>query len=134
MAAKITEKERHIFIENMFAKLENISVESIVGSRIPLKRNGRHLLGLCPFHNDTHLGSFLVTPDRGIWKCFACGDGYAGNGIKFISLYDGIDYLQAAFKVALEKGIITYDEYSLYSQRQKKQRKTSENGRHCHSS
>ena len=42
MAAKLTEKERHIFIENMFAKLENISVESIVGSRIPLKRNGRH--------------------------------------------------------------------------------------------
>lgn len=118
MAAKITEKERHIFIENMFAKLENITVESIVSSRIPLKHNGRHLLGLCPFHNDTHLGSFLVTPDRGIWKCFACGDGYAGNGIKFISLYDGIDYLQAAFKVALEKGIITYDEYSLYSQRQ----------------
>lgn len=59
MAAKITEKERHIFIENMFAKLENVTVESIVSSRIPLKHNGRHLLGLCPFHNDTHFRIFF---------------------------------------------------------------------------
>ena len=95
----------------MFFKLENIPVEQIVGSRILLKQQGPHFYGLCPFHVDHHVGSFVVTPRKGIWKCFTCGDNFGGNGIKFISLYDGIDYLQAAFKVAYENNIITYEEY-----------------------
>ena len=119
MAAKyITSKERHLFIEAMLSKLDAISVDEIIASRIPLKSNGRHLMGLCPFHNDLHYGSFIVTPSKGLWKCFACGDGYGGNGIRFLSLYDNVDYLQAAFKAALEHGIITLEEYELYSEKQ----------------
>lgn len=110
----ITKKNRHEFIEDMFFKLENIPVEQIVGSRISLKQQGPHFYGLCPFHVDHHVGSFVVTPRKGIWKCFTCGDNFGGNGIKFISLYDGIDYLQAAFKVAYENNIITYEEFPLY--------------------
>lgn len=120
MAAQkhVTARERHLFIENMMSKLENLSVEEYVGSRIQLHPHGRHLFGACPFHNGTSNGSFVVTPSMGLWKCFKCGDGYGGNGIKFISLCDGIDYLQAAFKAALEKGIITYEEYELYATKQ----------------
>lgn len=115
MAAKITARERHLFIENMFSKLENVPIDTIIGLRIRIKPNGRHMMGLCPFHNDLHYGSFIVTPSKNLWKCFACGDGYGGNGIKFISLYDGIDYLQAAFKVALELRFISFDDYELYA-------------------
>ena len=113
----ITKKNRHEFIEDMFFKLENIPVEQIVGSRISLKQQGPHFYGLCPFHVDHHVGSFVVTPRKGIWKCFTCGDNFGGNGIKFISLYDGIDYLQAAFKVAYENNIITYEEYVMYAEK-----------------
>lgn len=111
----ITKKNRREFIEDMFFKLENVPVEQIVGSRIPLKQQGAHLYGSCPFHSSTHHRSFVVTPRKNIWQCFVCGDGFGGNGIKFISLYDNIDYLQAAFKVAYENNIISYDEYIMYS-------------------
>lgn len=111
----ITKKNRREFIEDMFFKLENVPIEQIVGSRVPLKQQGAHLYGSCPFHSSTHHRSFVVTPRKNIWHCFVCGDGFVGNGIKFISLYDNIDYLQAAFKVAYENNIISYDEYIMYS-------------------
>ena len=111
----ITKKNRREFIEDMFFKLENVPIEQIVGSRVPLKQQGAHLYGSCPFHSSTHHRSFVVTPRKNIWHCFVCGDGFGGNGIKFISLYDNIDYLQAAFKVAYENNIISYDEYIMYS-------------------
>lgn len=111
----ITKKKRREFIEDMFFKLENVPIEQIAGSRVPLKQQGAHLYGSCPFHSSTHHRSFVVTPRKNIWHCFVCGDGFGGNGIKFISLYDNIDYLQAAFKVAYENNIISYDEYIMYS-------------------
>lgn len=111
----ITKKNRREFIEDMFFKLENVPIEQIVGSRVPLKQQGAHLYGSCPFHSSTHHRSFVVTPRKNIWHCFVCGDGFGGNGIKFISLYDNIYYLQAAFKVAYENNIISYDEYIMYS-------------------
>lgn len=120
MATKryITAKERHQFIDSMFSRLENVPIEEIVGSRIDLIPRQSHLVGLCPFHNDTHYGSFIVTPSKGIWKCFACGKDYGGNGIKFISMHDNSDYLHAAFQIALEKGLISTNEYELYSEKQ----------------
>lgn len=108
-------RERYEFIEAMFDKLDGISVERIIGSYMNLVHRGRHWMGLCPFHKDTKLGSFVVTPDRGIWKCFSCGDEYAGNGVKFVSLYKNLTYLEAAFQVALDFGLITNDEFSKYS-------------------
>lgn len=90
-------KDRYEFIEEMFEKLGRISVEQIVGRYTKLIPRGRHWMGLCPFHRDTKLGSFIVTPDKGMWKCFSCGDEYAGNGVKFVSLYKNITYLEAAF-------------------------------------
>lgn len=112
MDKKIT---RSLFIEDMFQKIDNIPIESIIGSHVYLIPRGRHLTGLCPFHRGTHLGNFMVTPSKGLWKCFSCDDGYAGNGIKFISLYMNMDYLEAAFHIAREYNVISYDEYLYYS-------------------
>lgn len=86
--------------------VNTISIIDIVELRITLKRSGRNYLGICPFHNDTNLGSFVVTPDKNLWKCFSCGSGYAGDGIKFISLYDNLSYFEAVIKIATEFGII----------------------------
>ena len=111
-------KERYEFIDHMFDKLDNVPVETIVGKYVDLKRAGRHLMGLCPFHRDTKLGSFIVTPDKGMWKCFSCDEEYAGNGIKFHSLYNGMSYIDSAFEIAKEQGIITFDEYEKYSKQE----------------
>lgn len=110
-------KERYEFIERMFASLEGAGVDRIVGKYVPLQKKGRHLMGLCPFHKDTQLGSFIVTPEKGMWKCFTCGDKYGGNGVKFVSMYRNISYLEAAFQAALDTGIITVSDYDKYSRR-----------------
>lgn len=110
-------KERYEFIENMFLKLESVPVHQVIGTYIELVPRGRHFMGLCPFHHDTRLGSFVVTPDKNIWKCFTCGDEYAGNAVKFVSLYKSIPYLEAAFDTALNFGVINRTEYENYSRK-----------------
>lgn len=108
-------KERYEFIEQMFEKLDTVSVDAVVGQYVQLRQQRRHLMGYCPFHQGSHLGSFIVTPDKGLWKCFACGDGYGGNGINFVSKYKGINYLDAAFDIAKDHGLISFDEYEKFA-------------------
>lgn len=107
-------KERYEFIEQMFEKLDTVSVNSVVGQYVQLRKQGRHFMGYCPFHQGP-LGSFIVTPDKGLWKCFACGDGYGGNGINFVAKYKGINYLDAAFDIAKDHGLISFDEYEKFA-------------------
>lgn len=107
-------KERYEFIEQMFEKLDTVSVNSVVGQYVQLRQQGRHFMGYCPFHQGP-LGSFIVTPDKGLWKCFACGDGYGGNGINFVAKYKGINYLDAAFDIAKDHGLISFDEYEKFA-------------------
>lgn len=110
-------QERYEFIENMVEKVKSVPVEKIVGRRINLQWKGRHLMGLCPFHRDTKIGSFVVTPDKGMWKCFTCGQDYAGHGIKFAMLFDNKDFLESCFQIAMDESIISYDEYERYSKK-----------------
>lgn len=107
-------KERYEFIEQMFEKLDTVSVDSVVGQYVQLRQQGRHFMGYCPFHQGP-LGSFIVTPNKGLWKCFACGDGYGGNGINFVAKYKGINYLDAAFDIAKDHGLISFDEYEKFA-------------------
>lgn len=107
--------DKHHFIDTLIEEVRDISVEIIVSLRVRLTRSGRNYLGLCPFHSDKNEGSFVVSPDKGIWKCFSCGDDYAGvGGISFIMLMDKIDFLEAVFKIALELGKITLSDYEEY--------------------
>ena len=49
-----------------------IDIGELIRESINLRRRGRALLGLCPFHNEK-TPSFNVNPDLGIFKCFGCG-------------------------------------------------------------
>ncbi len=109
--------ERSEFIEQMFDKLKDVPTEHVVGKYVQLQQRGRHLMGLCPFHNDTHIGSFVVTPGKHMWKCFTCGDNYGGDAVNFVALYKGINYLDAAFQVSLEEGLISQDEYEKFTKK-----------------
>ena len=72
-------------------------------------------MGLCPFHPDHNLGSFVVTPGKNIWRCFA--EGIGGGPVKFIMMYDELSYLDAAFKLAKEYAVISQEEYERYSRK-----------------
>lgn len=95
-------------INEICERIRQMDISQIVQLRIPLSQNGSSYFGICPFHNDTSLGSFVVTPSKGIFKCFSCGTG--GDAIKFISLYDNISYYEAAIRIAVSVGLIPKSE------------------------
>jgi len=67
-------------------------IEEVVGDFVQLKRRGVNMLGLCPFHNEK-TPSFTVSPAKGIYKCFGCGEG--GNAVNFIMEHEQISYPEA---------------------------------------
>lgn len=105
--------DKRQFLEQMIEDIRSMDMSNIIGRYISLpKRVSGGYQGLCPFHNDTRLGSFVVTPRKGIFKCFACDAG--GDAIKFVSLYRGVNYVEAAFQIGLDENIITSSEYEEY--------------------
>jgi DNA primase len=70
-----------------------ISVERLVGARgIQLKRVGKNLVGLCPFHKENK-PSLTVTPSTNKWRCFGCGRG--GTAIDWVMHTEGISVSHA---------------------------------------
>jgi DNA primase len=69
-----------------------LPIEDLVGGYIQLKKAGRNLKGLCPFHNDSK-PSFMVSPEKGIAYCFACNTG--GDIFKFVQLMEKVEFPEA---------------------------------------
>ena len=77
-------------------------IEEVVGDFVHLTRRGANLIGLCPFH-DEKTPSFNVSPARGIYKCFGCGE--AGDSIKFVMRHEHYSYVEAIRYLAKKYGI-----------------------------
>ena len=90
MARRIPEE----FVEAVMARLDIVDV---VGSYVTLRRQGRNLLGLCPFHNEK-TPSFSVAPDKQIFYCFGCHKG--GNALKFLMEIEGLGFQEAVERAA----------------------------------
>ena len=108
-------ERKKAFLEEMLRAVNAVPIEKVVGKYVELEPRGRHLLGLCPFHSDHTLGSFVVTPEKNIWKCFF--DGLGGNGIRFYMQYHEVPYLEAAFMIARDFNLISKEEYEQYSKK-----------------
>jgi DNA primase len=81
---------------------DRLPIESVVGQRVQLQRKGGRLWGLCPFHAEK-TPSFSVLPDRGIFKCFGCGQG--GDAISFLRELDGMDFIEVLRLLADQAGV-----------------------------
>ena len=68
---------------------------ALVQSRgIELKKHGaKDWIGRCPFHGDKETPNLIVTPEKGLWHCMACGK--AGNVIQFVVGHDGLSFRHA---------------------------------------
>ena len=77
-------------------------IVDVVGEHVSLKKKGRELVGLCPFHED-HKPSLYVNPAKQIYKCFACGAG--GDVLKFVQTREGLTFPQAIERLAERAGI-----------------------------
>lgn len=74
----------------------------VVSEHVSLKKNGREMVGLCPFHED-HKPSMYVSPTKQIFKCFACGAG--GDVLKFVQMRENLSFPQAVERLAERAGI-----------------------------
>jgi DNA primase len=79
------------------------SIDSVIREYLPdLKRAGRNLKACCPFHSEK-TPSFLVSPEKEIFKCFSCN--VAGDVFKFVMLLDNIPWIEAVKKLAKKTNI-----------------------------
>ncbi len=76
-----------------------LSIEEVVKPYVKLSRAGKSLVGLCPFHKEK-TPSFHVSPERGSYHCFGCGEG--GDIFSFIEKVEGVDF-KGALKILAEK-------------------------------
>ena len=77
-------------------------IEDIVGQYVQLRRRGRTLTGLCPFHNEK-TPSFVVYPDTQSFYCFGCGA--AGDVISFVRKYNNLGYVETVKQLASRAGM-----------------------------
>lgn len=77
-------------------------IESVISSYVQLKRRGRILVGLCPFHSEK-TGSFTVYPESQSFYCFGCGAG--GDAIGFIRRIENLEYVEAIKLLAQRAGM-----------------------------
>jgi len=82
--------------------LQSIDIVEVIGSYVALKRRGKEMIGLCPFHEDRR-PSLNVSPVKQIFKCFACGAG--GDVIKFIMLRERMSFPEVVVLLAERVGV-----------------------------
>jgi DNA primase len=106
--------------ESVEAVKATADIVALVEGYTRLRKSGARFVGLCPFHQEK-TPSFGVSPDRGSFKCFGCGEG--GDAIAFVEKLENLDFVGAIefladrFNVPLE-----YEESSPEQDRQRRQR------------
>ena len=87
------------FIEELLLKND---IESVASSYVALKRRGRNLVGLCPFHGEK-TASFNLYPENNSFYCFGCGAG--GDVITFVKRIENLSYIDAVRFLADRAGM-----------------------------
>jgi DNA primase len=86
--------------------IDTAQIEQVVGDFVNLKKSGSILKGNCPFHQEK-TPSFVVNPNKNIFKCFGCGKG--GDSVSFMmehekfSFPEALRYLANKYHIEIEE-------------------------------
>lgn len=89
--------------DTIMSILDTVRIEEVVSDFVSLKKRGANLIGVCPFHKEK-TPSFIVSPAKGIFKCFGCGK--AGDSVRFIMEHEHYSYPEALRFLARKYNII----------------------------
>src|SRR4051812_49337542 len=104
-------------VERVKAAME---ILPLVEEVVRLRKAGGTYKGLCPFHQE-RTPSFTVTPARGTFKCFGCGEG--GDAISFVEKIESVDFIGAIEFLARRFGVeLEYEEISPEAERERTRR------------
>ncbi len=94
--------------EECVARIKSAAnIVDVVGRYVPLRRSGYSWKACCPFHTEK-TPSFYVTPSRQSFHCFGCGVG--GDAVKFVMMFENLDYPTALRRLADIAGIPVIEE------------------------
>ncbi|MGH2998743.1 MAG: DNA primase, partial [Gaiellaceae bacterium] len=97
-----------------------IEILPLVEDYVRLRKTGGTYKGICPFHQEK-TPSFIVTPARGTFKCFGCGEG--GDAIAFVEKLEQVDFIGAIEFLAQRFGIeLEFEEISPEADRARRRR------------
>ena len=102
--------------------METARIEEVIGEFVSLKKRGANHIGCCPFHNEK-TPSFYVSPSKGIFKCFGCGE--AGDVVAFLKKHEHFTYPEALRWLANRYHIDIHEEEMTEEQ---KERQTERDG------
>lgn len=86
---------------------ERNRIEDVASPYVNLRRQGKNLLGLCPFHNEKS-PSFVVYPENNSFYCFGCNKG--GDVISFVMGVENLDFTEAVKLLAQRSGMTLPEE------------------------
>lgn len=97
--------------------LKAVNIVDVVGDFVKLRKAGVNYTGLCPFHDDRHVGNFIVRPKNvssyaNSWHCFVCDKG--GDVVSFLqehaglSFQDAIRYLGRKYSIEVDDAKLNY--------------------------
>jgi len=78
--------------EEQIQQALTVPIENLISQ--PLRRSGKALVGLCPFHNERH-PSFFIYPETNSCWCYGCNQG--GNIINFLEILHGYSFKEAVW-------------------------------------
>lgn len=81
---------------------EEIPISSIIGSYLPVKKQGSTMISLCPFHSDTK-PSMHINDSKKMFKCFACDA--AGDAISFVMKHRHLEFIDALKEICQKQGL-----------------------------
>ena len=81
---------------------EKINIVDLIQEYLPLKKSGINFKANCPFHNEK-TPSFMVSPERQIFKCFGCQKG--GDILTFLMEKEGLEFKEALEALAKRAGV-----------------------------
>ena len=106
--------------ESVEAVKATADIVALVEGYTRLRKSGSRYVGLCPFHQEK-TPSFGVSPDRGTFKCFGCGEG--GDAITFVEKHENLDFVGAIEWLADRFGVqLEYEETSPEQDRVRRRR------------
>ena len=74
------------------AVLGALDIIDVLSDYLTLKKSGSNYKANCPFH-DEKTPSFMVSPNKGIYKCFGCGK--SGNALRFVMDHEQLTFIEA---------------------------------------
>ena len=86
---------------------DSADIVELLSKYLQLRRAGNSWKACCPFHSEK-TPSFHVNPARQTFHCFGCGVG--GDALKFIMMFENLDYPTALRRLADMNGIPVIEE------------------------